>query len=72
MDFEDVRWINSTGVGVIIACLTALRREGGDINFANLHDMPQRYFQLTKLDTVVKIFDSLTEAVENFAVTEVT
>jgi anti-sigma B factor antagonist len=67
MDFQDVRWINSSGIGAIIACLTTLRNRGGDIRFANLHDMAQHYFHLTKLETVVKVFDSVDEAVASFA-----
>lgn len=68
MDFDKVKWINSTGVGTIIACLTASRRQGGDIHFANLRDMPKRYFQLTKLETVVRTYGSVAEAVDDFAV----
>ncbi|MDZ7291187.1 MAG: STAS domain-containing protein [candidate division KSB1 bacterium] len=67
MDFQNVRWINSLGIGVIISCLTTLRHSGGDLRFANLHDATAHYFHLTKLETVVKIFDSVDAAVASFA-----
>ncbi len=67
MDFGQVQWINSSGIGAIIACLTALRDHGGDIRFANLHHMTQRYFHLTKLETVVAAYASVEEAVASFA-----
>jgi anti-sigma B factor antagonist len=67
MNFQDVQWINSTGVGAIIACLVTLRKRGGDVRFANLHGASQQYFHLTKLETVVKIFASVGEAVASFA-----
>jgi anti-sigma B factor antagonist len=67
MDLQEVRWINSAGVGGIIACLTTLRKRGGDVRFANLHDASRHYFHITKLETVVKIFDSVDEAVASFA-----
>ncbi|MDZ7269523.1 MAG: STAS domain-containing protein [candidate division KSB1 bacterium] len=67
MDFGQVQWINSSGIGAIIACLTALRDHGGDIRFANLHHMTQRYFHLTRLETVVQTYPSVEEAVASFA-----
>jgi anti-sigma B factor antagonist len=66
MDFRNVRWINSLGVGAIIACLNTLRERGGDIRFANLHDATQQYFHISKLETVVKICASVDEAVASF------
>lgn len=66
MDFREVSWINSSGIGAIIACLTALREHGGDIRFANLHHMTRHYFHITKLETVVKVFTSVAEAVASF------
>ncbi len=67
MDFREVQWINSTGIGVIVSCLTTLRKRGGDLRFADLHDAAAHYFHLTKLETVVKIFDGVDEAVASFA-----
>lgn len=66
MDFRQVRWINSTGIGVIIACLNAIRERGGDIRFANLHDASAQYFHITKLETVVQMFDDVEAAIASF------
>ncbi|MGH7452649.1 MAG: STAS domain-containing protein [bacterium] len=67
MDLQDVQWINSTGIGAIISCLITLRKRDGDVRFANLHDATAHYFHLTKLETVVKIFNRVDEAVASFA-----
>ncbi|MCI0693544.1 STAS domain-containing protein [candidate division KSB1 bacterium] len=67
MDLQDVQWINSTGIGAIISCLITLRKRGGDVRFANLHDATALYFHITKLETVVKIFDRIDAAVASFA-----
>ena len=66
MDFQDVQWINSTGIGIIISCLTTLRNRGGDVHFANVHGSTQRYLEITKLDKIVKMFSSIDEAVKSF------
>ena len=67
MDFQDVQWINSMGIGSIISCLTTLRNRGGDVRFANLHDATKRYFEITKLDTIIKIYRSIDEAINSFS-----
>jgi len=67
MDFDKVQWINSNGIGIIIACLTGLRRSGGDLRFAGVHDATSRYFEITKLNTVVKVFVTVEEAVASFS-----
>jgi anti-sigma B factor antagonist len=46
MNFQDVKWINSSGIGAIIACLTTLRKSGGDIRFANLKGAARNYFHI--------------------------
>lgn len=66
MNFQDVRWINSIGIGVIISCLITLRNRGGDICFANLHDTTKHYIDITKLETIVKAYNSIDEAVASF------
>ena len=67
MDLENVRWINSPGIGAIISCLTTVRNSGGDVRFANLHGATQHYFNITQLEKIVKIYDCIDEAVASFS-----
>jgi anti-anti-sigma factor len=69
MDFEKVQLLNSHGIGIIMACLTTLRNNGGDLCFANVHGAAEHYFEITRLDTVVKIFKSVEDGVANFSQT---
>lgn len=66
MDFKNVKLLNSAGIGEIIACINTLRARGGDVYFANLHDESLKYMHLTKIDTVVKAFDSVEAALADF------
>jgi len=61
VDFEKVRWMNSAGIGMMIQCVTRLRRDGGDLHFLGVHDKVGYYFRITKLDTVLKIYNSIDE-----------
>jgi len=66
IDFQNVRWINSAGIGAIIYCLTTLRDRGGDVRFANLHGEILHYVQILNLGQIVKIFDDVDDAVASF------
>ena len=66
MNFRNVKWINSTGIGSIIGCMTSLRNKGGDLRFTNVHVAASKYFQITKLDSIIKIYNNLNDAVESY------
>jgi anti-sigma B factor antagonist len=66
MNFRNVKWINSNGIGSIISCLTSLRNKGGDLRFSNVHHAASKYFRITKLDTIIRIFNNVNEAVDSF------
>ncbi len=61
VDLEKVQWMNSAGIGMMIQCVTRLRKEGGDLHFLGIHDKVAHYFRITKLDTVLKIYDNINE-----------
>ncbi len=67
MNFSNVKWINSEGLGSLIACLRIIRTSGGDVYFANLNNIVETYFRVSRLETVVKIFDNVTQAVDSFS-----
>ncbi len=70
VNFEKVQWMNSAGMGAIIQCVTRLRRGGGDLHFVGVHDKVGHYFKITKLDTVLKIYNSIDEVLSQFQVTK--
>ena len=66
MDFGEVTWINSAGIGVIMGCFTTLRRLGGNMKFSSPTDKVEYYLQITKLNTVFEIFTTCEEAINSF------
>ncbi len=66
VDMARVTWMNSSGLGLLIAALTSLRSGGGDLRLANLTERLQRPLQITKLDTVFQRYDSVQKAIESF------
>ncbi|MBN1540687.1 STAS domain-containing protein [candidate division KSB1 bacterium] len=66
VDLDKVRWMNSSGLGMLISALTSLRSSGGDLRLANLNERSRRPIQITRLDQVFQEFDSIESAVNSF------
>ncbi len=56
LDFSKIIRINSPGMGILLSCVTSMRKKGGDFHFVALPDRVATYFKITKLDTVLKIY----------------
>ena len=70
VDFQKVQWMNSAGIGMMIQCVTRLRRDGGDLHFLGVHDKIGYYFRITKLDTVLKIYNIIDEVLNQLPPTK--
>lgn len=69
-DLGKVKFMNSSGLGMLIGGLTTMRKAGGDLRIANATDKIESLLVITKLITVFKNFKSLEEAVESFSNSE--
>jgi anti-sigma B factor antagonist len=67
INLEDVTYVDSCGVGVLVAKYVSLRRKGGDLRFTNLTARSRRLLEITKLTGIFRIFNSEAEALESFA-----
>ncbi len=67
IDMKDVKWMNSSGLGMLMAGLTTLRGSGGDLKLANASERVRRPIEIAKLNKILQIFGSVNEAVESFA-----
>ena len=68
LDLKNVTYIDSAGVGMIIAKYVSVRRAGGDVKLLNLSRRSVRVMTITRLLEVFETFDSEKEAVQSFAV----
>ena len=66
VDLSAVSWINSSGLGILIGALTTIRNAGGELKIASVTDRIQRLLQITKLDKVFDIYDTVESAVAVF------
>ena len=65
-DLSDVKWMNSSGLGMLMAGLTTLRSSDGDLKLACVSERVQRPMKITRLDQVFEIYESLQSAVASF------
>lgn len=66
-DLGKVKFMNSSGLGMLIGGLTTMRKAGGDLRLANATDKIESLLVITKLITVFKNFESLEKAVESYS-----
>lgn len=66
VDLSKVKFMNSSGLGMLIGGLTTMRKAGGDLRIANATDKIESLLIITKLITVFKHFKSIDEAIKSF------
>ncbi len=62
ISLEDVRYMNSSGLGVLITLLTKVKNKGGELALMSVSDQILKLLQITKLDAVFKIYKDQEEA----------
>ncbi len=67
VDIEDVRYINSSGIGVLITILTKFRNKGGEIVLVNPSEHVKKLLIITKLQAIFTIVDSKEQAKEKLS-----
>lgn len=67
IDLGKVKFMNSSGLGMLISSLTTLRKAGGDLRIANHSDKIKELLEITQLAAVFRQFDSVSEAEASFS-----
>jgi len=66
LNLSGVSYIDSGGLGTLVALYTTARNNGGSIKLANLTPRVDDLLQVTKLVTVFDVYDSEDKAIESF------
>lgn len=67
LDFSEVDFIDSSCLGALIALTRKIRAEKGDIRIAALKEEVRSIFQITRLDKIFQIFDTVDQAQKSFS-----
>jgi anti-sigma B factor antagonist len=66
LNLQEVSYIDSAGVGVMVAKLLSVRRAGGDMKLLHLTPRSNRVMTITKLLTVFEAYTDEQEAIRRF------
>ncbi|HEV8430717.1 MAG TPA: STAS domain-containing protein [Pyrinomonadaceae bacterium] len=66
LNLKGVKYIDSSGIGELIANYTTVTRQGGQLKLLNLTDRIQNLLVITKLLTVFDSYDNEAEALKSF------
>jgi anti-sigma B factor antagonist len=64
VDIAQVRYMNSTGIDVLITLLTKFRNKGGEIVIINPSEQVKKLLIITKLNAIFHLAGSTEEAIE--------
>jgi anti-anti-sigma factor len=67
LDLEGVTYIASAGFRALQSILLAARANGGELRIASVRPEVKEVFELTGFDQVLKLYDSLADAIGSFA-----
>jgi anti-sigma B factor antagonist len=66
IDLSGVKWINSSGLGVLMAVMTTLKNSNGMMKLANITEKVESLLMITQLMRIFETFDSVERAVASF------
>lgn len=66
VDLGEVKFMNSSGLGMLIRALTTMRNAGGDLKLARASEKIESLLVVTKLITVFDHHETVNKAVDGF------
>ena len=66
VDLSGVKFMNSSGLGMLIGGLTTMKKGGGNLKLAGTTDKIESLLIITKLITIFESFKSVDEAVKSY------
>ena len=66
LDLGEITYIDSVGLATLVASLTSVRKEGGDMKLARLPGGVHQLLQITRLITVFEIHTNVESALQAF------
>lgn len=66
LNFDQVPYLDSTGLGEVVRSYTSLKKEGGMVKIINLTQKVRDLLSVTKLITVFETFEDEDKAINSF------
>lgn len=59
VDLSEVRYISSSGIGLLITMLTKMRNKGGEVYLTAPSEHVKKLLIITKLNNIFKVYESI-------------
>lgn len=66
LDLSEVKFMNSSGLGMMISGLTTVKKEGAALKLACVAEKIQSLLMITKLITIFETYDTIDDAIKSF------
>jgi anti-sigma B factor antagonist len=66
LDLSQLQFVDSSGLGAILACLRRVNARGGDLKLYGMTRPVRALFELVRMHRVFEIYNSRDEVVESF------
>lgn len=67
MDFTDLKYIDSSGLGIVVFCSGKLSESGGQLRVAGANPTIRNLFKITRIEKVINLDDTLEAALAGLA-----
>jgi anti-sigma B factor antagonist len=67
VDLAEVKFMNSSGLGMLIGGLTTIKKANGNLKLARVTDKIESLLIITKLVTIFEFYPTVEEAVDSFS-----
>jgi len=67
LDLSSVKFMNSSGLGMLIGGLTTIKKAEGQLKLARVTEKIESLLIITKLITIFEAYDTVDEAVQSFS-----
>jgi anti-sigma B factor antagonist len=62
LDITTLDYVDSSGVGMLVACLTNVKKAGGEMKVAGANPRIRRIFSMTGVESLMPLFDTVAAA----------
>ncbi len=67
VDLAEVKFMNSSGLGMMIGGLTTVKKAGGSLKLARVTEKIESLLIITKLITIFEFYENVDDAVKSFS-----
>lgn len=67
LDFSELNYLNSNGLGILVKILTKIRNKGGELSGFALNEKIKKLLLITKLNQLFIIKDNLEDAITSLS-----